>query len=501
MPDPITWYILAKKVDDPTTIEEEIDAKILQHNLDPSAHGQSDEAIYLHRISQIVDHVNYSIYNIKLNPESRPIKAFVDVGGAAEFTDIASAIAYVRELGGGRIFIYRGTYVLEDDLYLDSNIILEGEDDSLVFIDCNDEKKIYCIGTSANHKKNIEIKNITFKNFHEYGQKWFDFEYTDDVKITNCGFTFFEDYYDNNDTRTFYLNWCTNFLFENNAVYYAEDLVYAENCLDIRVVNNYFSWLAYCPVSVVNSQSINVSHNQATYIYGNLVEAKNSSQNITISGNNLFDISGGLLYADDSHDIIIENNNAPDLEISSYAIFLINCYDVIINGNIIQYPNTTGIYSYNGYNIQVLNNSIGYTGSTAIYFNGTSTSTILIAGNTIIGADTGSIITKGSQINIENNLILESSGNACGVKCTNGQKITIVGNEIKQATRDGLYIENTDNVVIVGNIIMNCNWYGLSIVNNTCNHTLVVGNIIRSNSSGQINDFGLNTLKDHNMTT
>jgi hypothetical protein len=47
---------------------------------------------------------------------------------------------------------------------------------------------------------------------------------------------------------------------------------------------------------------------------------------------------------------------------------------------------------------------------------------------------------------------------------------------------------------------MSCNWYGLSIVNNTCNHTLVVANIIRSNTSGQINDFGLSTLKDHNMT-
>jgi hypothetical protein len=53
MPDPITWYALPKKVDDPRTIEEEIDAKILQHNLDPSAHSQSDEALYFHRISQL----------------------------------------------------------------------------------------------------------------------------------------------------------------------------------------------------------------------------------------------------------------------------------------------------------------------------------------------------------------------------------------------------------------------------------------------------------------
>ena len=500
MPDPISWYALGRDVNDPQTILEAVDEKILTHNLDPSAHGQSDEAIYMHRISTLLDHVNYSIYNIKIHPEFRPIKAFVDVGGAAEFTDLATAIAYVRELGGGRIFIYRGTYVLEDDLYLDSNIFLEGEDDSLVFIDCNINKKIYCTGTSNNHKKNIEFKNITFNNFYDWSERWFNFEYTDDVKVTNCGFTFYEEYYDNNDTRTFYLYGCTNFLFEDNAVYYAEDLVYAENCLDIQVVNNFFSWLGYYAVTVVNCEAIDVSHNQATYVFGGLVEVASSSRNVNIADNNLYDICGGIMAAANSHDIIIENNNGPDMEITSYAIFMTNCYDVVINGNIIQYPYSYGIYSYNGSNIRVLNNYFGYTGSTAIYFNGTSTTTILIAGNTIIGADTGSIITKGNEINIEDNIILASAGNACGVQCTNGQKILITGNTIKQAGHDGLYIENTDNVVITSNIIMSCNWYGLSIVNNTCNHTLVVANIIRSNTNGQINDFGLNTLKDHNMT-
>jgi len=83
MPDPISWYALGRDVNDPQTILEAVDEKILAHNLDPSAHGQSDEAVYNHRISQLLDHVNYSIYNIKLHPETRPIKAFVDAGGAA----------------------------------------------------------------------------------------------------------------------------------------------------------------------------------------------------------------------------------------------------------------------------------------------------------------------------------------------------------------------------------------------------------------------------------
>jgi len=61
MPDPITWDQLVKAIGDLTTIAEEIDAKILTHNFDPSAHGQSDEAVYNHRISSSLDHVFGSV--------------------------------------------------------------------------------------------------------------------------------------------------------------------------------------------------------------------------------------------------------------------------------------------------------------------------------------------------------------------------------------------------------------------------------------------------------
>lgn len=56
MSAPTIWSTLPKTVDDLTTIEEQIDADILTHNTDPSAHGQSGEAVEAHRSNDPLDH-------------------------------------------------------------------------------------------------------------------------------------------------------------------------------------------------------------------------------------------------------------------------------------------------------------------------------------------------------------------------------------------------------------------------------------------------------------
>ena len=66
MGEPIVWDLLTKKVDDLTTIVEQIAADILTHNLDPSAHGQVDEAIEVHRTNDELDHIDGSISLKKL---------------------------------------------------------------------------------------------------------------------------------------------------------------------------------------------------------------------------------------------------------------------------------------------------------------------------------------------------------------------------------------------------------------------------------------------------
>jgi len=137
MANPITWYLQARTIDDDQSILEAIDAKILTHNQDPSGHGQSSESLWEHRVQPLLDHINYSIYNVKTAFQARTVKAFVGEAGVSEYGDIQSAIDYVSLHGGGRVFIQNGTYVLTANIVIPSNVKLEGESMEGVLIDCN----------------------------------------------------------------------------------------------------------------------------------------------------------------------------------------------------------------------------------------------------------------------------------------------------------------------------------------------------------------------------
>ena len=61
------WGTLAKTQDDPTTIDQEIDAKILAHNEDPTAHMASGQSIEVHRTNSIIDHPAGSVLADKVS--------------------------------------------------------------------------------------------------------------------------------------------------------------------------------------------------------------------------------------------------------------------------------------------------------------------------------------------------------------------------------------------------------------------------------------------------
>lgn len=62
----ICWAPLGKSAQDPTTIAEYISGKILDHNVNPSAHGLDDYAIFNHRVSDLLDHPDDSVTLQKL---------------------------------------------------------------------------------------------------------------------------------------------------------------------------------------------------------------------------------------------------------------------------------------------------------------------------------------------------------------------------------------------------------------------------------------------------
>jgi hypothetical protein len=56
MSDTQVWGGLAKATDDAETIEEAIDRKIADHEVDPDSHGDQGESIDVHRTNEVVDH-------------------------------------------------------------------------------------------------------------------------------------------------------------------------------------------------------------------------------------------------------------------------------------------------------------------------------------------------------------------------------------------------------------------------------------------------------------
>ena len=97
MADPITWYALGRAVLDPETIMEAMDAKLLVHNTDPSAHGQENESVYEHRIAAELDHV-YGSASLKYLSANKIMimSAFESVDGWLHSSLFAPGILYTR---------------------------------------------------------------------------------------------------------------------------------------------------------------------------------------------------------------------------------------------------------------------------------------------------------------------------------------------------------------------------------------------------------------------
>lgn len=62
-----TWGYLPKDQIDPTTVDQEIDLKIIDHEADPDAHLEVGESLQSHKASEIIDHVVGSVLIDKLS--------------------------------------------------------------------------------------------------------------------------------------------------------------------------------------------------------------------------------------------------------------------------------------------------------------------------------------------------------------------------------------------------------------------------------------------------
>lgn len=400
MPYAISWYTLGKTIGDPTTIDEEIDALILAHNLDASAHGQSDEAVYNHRISELLDHVNYSIYNIKLNANTRTIKAFVDVGGAAEFSSIQEAIVYVNALGGGRIFIKAGTYTLNANLTIYSNIQFEGEDDELVIIDFDNSYRILTQGTSGTHKLNVSFKNIGFQNSNNDESGAFYFQYCDDVIFDDCkyynivfstaahvGYVIQTSYVSSIEFQRCKFSSVDRILHSNNT----DKLVFENNKLkDINKIGIYMS--SVTALDICN----NVIDNNDDY----LVQLEAGAGYVTINKNKFINVNQGMFYLNGVGSGAVTDNIGLSLAGSNHGIFINGSADTNIKGNQIYAPGGDGIRITSSDRNIITNNNVQDGGGYGVNITDAASDWNIVDDNVLMGNSSGQLNDLGTNTGI-----------------------------------------------------------------------------------------------------
>lgn len=377
MPDPISWYALGRAVDDPETILEAVDASILSHNLDPSAHGQESEGIYQHRVAPLLDHLNYVIYNNKLNPAARTVIAICDSGGRGDFRTVQEAIDYANLYGGGTVHVKAGTYTLTADITLYSNITLEGDDDDTTILDFGDgERNLRIVGTSGTHKRNITIKNLQITRAAKTDEGAIHISYADDVQILDCYFT-------NNNyaasapnaditaefscfgiviERCYFelSNRCLSFTAQTNVrvqqnTFVGQDstneIIYIGNTVDLVIEDNYFNETLYstiytdaAPVHLVIKSNffyadtsdesgpvINISGADGVLIEGNTLEGNSIAADAIqlAEGANYCRVINNYIRNFTGHGIIV---NASDYNIIANNVSRSNDYGVRIYG-------------------------------------------------------------------------------------------------------------------------------------------------------------------------
>jgi len=400
----ITWGQIAKTVADKTTIDEQIDADVLTHNEDVSAHGQLGEGIAVHRMADILDHIAESVNNSKILKMARAYKFIVDAAGEGDYTDIQEAIDAANADGGGRIFIKAGTYTLSADLTLYSDIQLYGEDDDTTIIDCDSgEHKIKAIGTSGTHKKNIVINGIQVKDRVSDSDGAIHFNYVDDSKITDCYFT-------NNlpDTSAeifdVYLEDCerVDVIFNRSVSSHTFMGINGNEGGEVRY--NYIKSTASYGILIYVADYCEVSSNLFHLCVDDAIHVDDATQNCIFTNNIGRELGAGGLNLASSLICTIIGNIMDGDDTAGYGLKLHIGGHCQIQGNFFKDFGTQGIYLTNTGHCSIMGNRVSSCGGYGVNIANSACEDNIVVGNQLEGNTTGGLNDDGTDTEIGHNI-------------------------------------------------------------------------------------------------
>lgn len=426
MSDLIVWGDKPKSAVDPSTVDQEIDLKIQDHLDDPDAHLEVGQSLQSHKASEIIDHLARSIVTDKIKElavtpvEQNPTAKFGDCVVApadGDYTTIQDALA----AGHKKIYIKSGTYIITDDIVLESGVQLIGENRESTVLDFDNSSNIISVLGSeiANPIIGVYIRDLTIANCSLYGihlnncrdiyieHNIFDncvepvYCNIDDIGINDAnsiyvrdnyfayceGFTFMPDYGEyigfSEISGNLFVD-CSSPFFEIRSWNSFSTLFFRDNC----IFYNELQTSGICLDAVLTRVENNYFYNAYDAIYANAGFIQNNI--IYTCGHN--GITGGDWYTailsnvifhfaacDNTHGYGIDLSWAESVVVSNnmittsnnYAIYCDRCEKCTINSNSI-FDNTHGIRltSNSSYNI-ILGNVIDVSG-TPISDSGTS---------------------------------------------------------------------------------------------------------------------------------
>jgi len=408
MPNANTWGALPKTLDDNQTIAEFAAEQLSIHNADDSAHGQSNEAIYNHRIAEILDHLDQSIINGKIIASHRTYNAVVGTDPEDDFDDIQDAIDFVHSIGGGTVFIKPGTYTQAENIVLYSNITLESNDANSTIIDFNDSGFYVQIhGTDSVVLENITIRNIAITGVNYIADAALYANYVDDLVIENCIFTamIYSSPYGTIDTL---LTNCNRITLRNN--YHADSIICYQPglCTDVFITNNYVENASYTFTDLWDIGSkITIAGNYVAECAG-FFYTEYGADNILITDNYVNTFSYIGIYLGAASNSIITNNHLYGNDQNFPGIWLTVLNRCIVTNNYIYNFNQSGIFLANtdtGVDRCVVSNNVCNSNDRyGIEIAGANCNNNIILGNMLANNTLGGYLNNGTGTELGHNV-------------------------------------------------------------------------------------------------
>lgn len=353
----VTWANLPYSISNSETIAAYIAAQFATHNNDMSAHGQSNEAIFNHRIAEILDHLDESIINPKIEIKARAYTFIVDPNGDGDYVYLDEALNAVALLGGGTLLLMPGEHLVYDEFDVQSNTELIGFDLETTFIDCAaGADNLYAYGSAGSHLKNISFKNITFKNNISSTYGIIDAYYVDNLTIENCVFQ-------NNTNvghtagRSIRTQNSTNIKIKNCQFSENYKALRFDNSSNIQITSNTFATIYSYVLEAVTCGTIYFNFNEVTDSKNYIIYSTSANSSFQIQSNDFgFPLTSVIrLTGSAPHQII--NNHWNGQNNVSYGIYLSGSNYSLIQGNVGFSNQIDGIYVTNCYHPIITGNN------------------------------------------------------------------------------------------------------------------------------------------------